>query len=355
MKKRREDERREEPPVERRADQPEHPLLGMQRQAGNRSVTSAVQRTLEVTGSDRDVSSMLGMLRKPSGLDLTHHKKTHQVSIDGKKDQPPSPALAAKLTEVIDDPARVAQINLGRKQEGVSFGAFPTDEDKPVQELRIDHFEAIEKGIPGAGTAHLVHEITESYAATEKKIHDGGWQFAHETVHPGAEAESNQVLDELQSGRGAKRSGQRETQYTFTSGEGAKLRITRVEARENQYHLWDSAPGGGITNARTAPIVTLAEFSIELSSLWKALPTTAAPIVAQIASLLTVNPSASVTLQGFSKSGQQTTADAWYDAIQADVADVVGDSILGSAQRYFFAPVATGENHVVITVNRPGP
>ena len=356
MKRRHEDGIREDPPpVNARIAQPEHQLVGLQRAAGNRSVTGALQRTLEVTGSDPDVSSMLRMLRKPSGLDLQHHKKTHQVTIDGRKDGPPSPELAAKLTEVVGDPARTASIDLGRKKEGVGFGEFPQDEANPVQELRIDQIEVMEKGIPGSGTAHLIHEITENFAATDQKVHDAGWQFAHATVHPGAEAESNQVLDELQLSHGDKQSGRRQTQYSFTSGEGAKQRITWVEARENQYHLWDVAPGGTITHARTAPIVRLAEFTIDLSALWPVLPTTAAPVVAQVAALLRAHPSASVTLSGFVKSGQQATAHAWYTAIQTDVAAVVGDTILATDQRYAYEPATVGPNHVVITVNRPGP
>ncbi|SDO86676.1 hypothetical protein SAMN04515671_2169 [Nakamurella panacisegetis] len=355
MKRRHEHDERDTPPTPARADPPEHPLIGLQRQAGNQSVTAAIQRTLEVTGSDRDVASMLGMLRRPSGLDLVHHRKTHQVTIEGRKDKPPSPALAAKLTEVIEDPARVAKVNLGRKQEGVGFGEFPTDEQNPVQELRIDHFEALEKGVPGAGTATLAHEITENYAATDQEVHDAGWEFAHSRVHPGAEAEANQVLEELQLSRGDKPSGRRQTQYTFTSGKGPTERTTWAEARENQYHLWDVGPGGTITHARTAPIVRLAEFSLELSALWKVLPTTAAPVVARIAELITANPSASVTLRGYTRTGQQATADEWYWAVQSEVAEIVGDSILASAQRYAFEPVLAGDNHVVITVNRPGP
>jgi hypothetical protein len=327
----------------------------MQRLVGNKAVTGVIQRSLLVTGSPGDVSSMLRLLMKPSGLVLGWDAKTHAVTITGRNGKPASPELARKLMEVIQDKSRVARINLGRKQAGVGFGEFPTDESNPVQELRIDHFEALNKGIPGAGTATLIHEITENFAATDPKVHENAWSQAHQTVHPQAEAEANLVLSELQAASGAKHSGQRLTQYTFSSGQGQQNTITWVEARENEYFLWDTGPGGRIQNARTAPLVPLGSMTVEMSRLWNGVPSTAAPVIAQIAALLKAHPSASVVLQGFTRRGPATNLDDWYWSIQKEVAAIVGDSLLSTDQRYAFRPPMPGDNRVDITINRPGP
>ena len=340
-------------PTARRPDEPEHEVHRLQQLAGNQAVSAAVQRSLEVTGSATDVASMLRMLRKPSRLDLDHDRKSHRVSITGKKPDPPSPELAAKLTEVVDEPARTAKINLGRKQQGVGFGAFPHQEDKPIQELRIDHFEALEKGVPGAGTATLIHEITENFAATDPAVHETRWEMAHDLVHEGAEQEANLVLDQLQGASGAKKSGRRQAQYTFVTGKGARRRTTWAEARENQYHLWDAAPGGGIANARTAGIVQLADLSIEFSTLWEGLPSTAQPVIAQIADLMAKHPSATVVLQGFASARKAAKVQDWYWAIHGAVRTLMGNPELSTEQRYAFEPARTGDSRVQITVNRP--
>lgn len=339
-------------------------VLQMQRLAGNRAVESvvrgpslALQRQLQVTGSPADVGTMLSILNRSSGLGLTHNRKTTQVTATGKPKKPKSPELARKLTEVIADPKRKAQINLGKTKLGVSFGAFPQSEDRPIQELRIDHFAALEKALPGEGAVILIHEITENFQASDPKLIGNDWRLMHELAHPAAAAEASLVLKELQNANGVMPSGDRLNDYVFVHGKGARQRFTQVQAHENDYLLYDSDPRsttGAIINVRRAAKLNFGSFTVSgLKAGSDVIPTAANADLAKVTKKLTDFPSASVVLRGFPDKKSATSVTNWYVAIHKLITSSISDVILATDQRFEYAAAGSGTNTVEVVVNRP--
>ena len=96
-------------------------------QQSSRCISPMIQRSLIVHGNKKDIKAFLGLLEPASGLSLKYDPDTKKVSVTGSRGKPPqSPELASQLQTIIQDPQQDAELNLGRKKEGVRFGAFPT-------------------------------------------------------------------------------------------------------------------------------------------------------------------------------------------------------------------------------------
>jgi hypothetical protein len=316
-----------------------------------------VQRRLRATGSAKDIGEMLGMLGPASGLTLKHNARSKVVSGTASKKKPVSPELAGRLQTVIDDKKRDAHVSLGRTQKGIAFGAFPSDVANKPQELRIDHFTAIEKGSPGTGVVKLAHEIIENYEGHGPAGDDP--RFAYSLSHEVALKVEDTILAELQQASGQKLSGARGNTYKFLTGTGKAQKHQWAEAYENDYLLWDEPVGkpGTFTNARRVGKVHVRTFTVTGFSDTVHLPKGVDKTLTVVADLLKKDRSASVVLAG-------TAADAkvagevpkWGLKLEDRIIELIGsgDELTRASGRFHKAPARTGgSNQVVITVNRP--
>ncbi len=364
-----------ETPPRRRAEQrAQHPLLTLQRQAGNAAVTGAVrrradgagaggvvQRELEMTGPGADVKAALALLRKASGLALTVGKK-HVVKVSGKAQPPKSAALAARLTAILDDTGRTAKVKFGNDPD-VSFGAFPTSADDPVQRLRIADFLALEKAVPGDGVAKLAHEIVENFEAQAQK--DLHWEVAFEVSHKAALQAENTVLAELQAAYGESPSGDRWNTYPVSlktpAPKGKKAggtRVMHIEVHANDYVVTEPGAGakGGpkITRVNPSSVGTWSVGGFGAKS--AALPKGAAATLAAVAKELDADPTASVFIRACSDKSAAAAAVRWADLVQEGITDrmTTSDVIVKSWRRFHLAdPIAGAKNAVQIIVRKP--
>lgn len=338
----------------------EHVVLQLQRLAGNRAVSSLVnvQRRLKVTGAAKDVGEMLGLLGPGSGLTLKHNAKSKIVSGTASKTKPVSPELAGQLQTVIDDKKRDAEVNLGRKKKGITFGAFPDDVvNKPVQELRIDHFTAVEKGAPGSGVVKLAHEIIENYEAHGPARDDP--RFAFTSSHEVALKVEDKILAELQSAGGQKLSGARRNTYKFVTGTGKDRKYQWVEAYENDYLVWEEVMNdkAAFSNARRVGKVHVRSFTVKGFSSTVHLPKDIDSTLQALADLLKKDSSASVVFLGTATDAKVAReVPKWGLKLEDRIIELIGagDELTAASGRFHKAPASVGgSNQVVITVNRP--
>ena len=353
-------------------------MLALQRQAGNAAVaevlqrraatvpaTGAVQRQLQMTGSSADVKAALALLRKASGLALSLNKKKLVVA-SGKAQPPKSAALAARLTAILDDTGRTAQIRFGNDPD-VSFGAFPASPDDPVQRLNIADFLALEKAVPGDGVAKLIHEIVENFEAQAHR--DLHWAVAFDVTHKvGLEAE-NTILAELQAAYGEAPSGDRWNTYPVsvktpaapaTKGKKAtagRTRVMHIEVHANDYVVTEPGAGrkGGpkITRVAAAPVGSWAVGGFGAKS--TAPPKGGAPTLAAVAKALDADPTASVWIRACSDKAAAAAAVRWAKLVQDGITGrMTGDVIVKSWRRFHHAePIRGAKNAVEIVVRRP--
>ena len=111
-----------------------------------------IQRRLLVRGQPTPLHlrALFDLLESPSGLTLRYDPKSEEVSISAARAKPPSPALALRLEQIIDDPKQHAELRLGGPQQGVLFGKFP-DPGSLIQEIDIEDLTRLEAGAPGNG------------------------------------------------------------------------------------------------------------------------------------------------------------------------------------------------------------
>lgn len=321
------------------------------------SVEPMIQRRLLVTADKKaDIKAMFDLLEPASGFRLKHDAKTNEVSVTASVLKPPSFVLADRLATIMDDPKQDAEIHLGRKQEGVHVGAFPSDLSKPVQEIRIDHILALEKGAPGSGVAKLAHEIVENYEGHALK--DYNWNVAFDASHKKAVETEDLIESELGH------PGSRRNTFSVVTdpGKGKPSFLRGIEDREKYFLVWDESfdRKGAISNVRRVPRVKVSTYKIEgFTAGSNTLPKAGAATITALAADLKTNPTASALVEGFAAAG--TTADKnvrlameWADIVQNQVIEKVADKINTSWRRFHLVgSAAKSGNFVVITVERP--
>ncbi|MCC4769555.1 DUF4157 domain-containing protein [Methanosarcina sp. DH2] len=320
-------------------------------------VDPMVQRRLLVSSDSKaDIKTMLKLLEPASGFSLKHDPKTKEVSVTASVLKPPSFVLASQLATIISDQKQDAEIHLGRKQKGVSVGAFPSDPDRAVQEIRIDHVLALEKGAPGSGVAKLAHEIVENYEAHALK--DFNWSVAFSESHKMALEVENLIESEL----GHPGSRRNTFSVLIDPGKG-KPRFSRgIEDREKYFLVWDESFDSKNTwsNARRVPRVKVSNYKINGFTLGSNnLPKGGDAIITSLAADLKKNPTASALVEGFASAGSTYAeniklAEEWARMVSDKVIDKVADKLNTNWRRFHVVGnVARTGNYAVITVERP--
>jgi hypothetical protein len=277
------------------------------------------------------------------------------VSITGLADKNPSFELATRLQKIIDDPKQDAEIHLGRKQAGVLFGAFPSDPAKLVQEIRIDHMLALEKGAPGSGVAKLAHEIIENYEA--HALTDYNWSVAFDASHDKAKRVEDLVEGELgHPGAG------RNMFAVYPKAVKGKDGFNRwIEDREQYFLVWEQdSKKGTLSNARRVPRVKVSTYTIDgFTAGSGTLPKEAEAAIAALTTDMKNNPTASALIKGFASIGDSPEdkvrlADEWTELVQDKVIELTGDVIITNWRRFHRMGIpALTRNSVVITLDRP--
>ena len=355
----------------------EHQLLRMQRLAGNRAVTSLltardgrsagplpVQRQLKVTGTGKDITSMLALLIAASGLKLVHNNKSGAVTVQGAAGPAKSADLASRLTTIIDDPKRLAEVALGPAGPGDSMGAFPSNLHKPEQRIFIEQILALEKGAPGAGVAKLAHEITENFNAhvllekDPKLVDKQNVNKEIEDSHDLGVAAEDSVLGELQDAAGVARSGRRLSEYIAILGTRPAQIKRNIQVHENDYLVWDQRfgdPRGRVISARRAPIKQVAQFQLAgFANPNKAVPEAAGPFLKRVADLLSADRTASVVIRSYAVPSAAKDAVFWAFRTGNAIRDNIPDVEAASESRLVDRPVESSDiNRVTVVVNRP--
>jgi hypothetical protein len=321
----------------------------------NRSSTDPlIRRRLIATGDKADVKAMLRLLESASGLILKQGAKG-VVSITGLADKNPSLELATRLQKIIDDPKQDAEIHLGRKQAGVLFGAFPSDPAKLVQEIRIDHMLALEKGEPGSGAAKLAHEIIENYEA--HALTDYNWSVAFEAAHQKAKRVEDLVEGEL----GHPGAGRNMFAVYPKPGKGKDDFNRWIEDREHYFLVWEQdSKKGTLSNARRVPRVNVSAYIIDgFTAGSGTLPKEAEATVVALATDMKNNPTASAFVKGFASIGGSSDdkarlADEWTELVQDKIIKLNGDVLVTNWRRFHRVGIPSlTRNSVVITLDRP--
>lgn len=324
-------------------------------QQNRNSTDSMIRRRLIATGDKADVKAMLTLLESASGLTLKHGAKG-VVSITGLADKNPSFELATRLQKIIDDPKQDAEIHLGRKQAAVLFGAFPSDSTKLVQEIRIDHMLALERGAPGSGVAKLAHEIIENYEA--HALTDYNWSVAFDASHDKAKRVEDLVEAEL----GHPGAGRNMFAVYPKPGKGKKNGFNRwIEDREHYFLVWDQdRKKGTLSNARRVPRVNISTYTIDgFTAGSSILPKDAEAAIAALATDMKNIPMASALMKGFASVGgsggdKVRLAEEWTEMVQDKVIELTGDVLVTNWRRFHRVGIpALTRNAVVITLDRP--
>ena len=318
----------------------------------NKIMAPLIQRRLLVTGKSKDTKAFVELLEPASGLTLEHNPKTKEVSITASVLKPQSAVLAGQLATIISDPKQDAEIHLGHKQAGVQFGAFPSDAENIVQEVRIDQIIALEKGVPGAGVSTLAHEIVENYEAHALK--DYNWSIAFDEAHGKAEKIEDLVAGEL-IGPGSSRNF-----FPTLVKNGKEQTVMSIDDRAQYFIVWEEGEKGGVVNARKVPRVrvskqTISGFSKDTSSL----PQGAAMTIKAVSDDLKKNSTASVLVEGFASIAATSKendklATEWAEMVKDLIIFLSDDLMVANWRKFHIVGSANkARNEVRITVDRP--
>jgi hypothetical protein len=272
-----------------------------------------IQRKLLVDGKPKDVKAILDLLEPASGFTLKHDPKTREVSIVASRIRPPSFVLAGRLATIIDNPSQDAEIELGRRQPGVGFGAFPFS-GPLVQTIDIDDMERLEARAPGSGVAFLIHEIVENYTAHEPSMQQYNRGVVFSTLHEEALEAERAVAEELVGLAG----GRVADALSMTSS-GIVRRVDDYES----YFLVTDHRLDVLIEARRVDRVNVSQYTIgDFKAGSVALPSAARSTIAAVVDDLVANPLATVLI----KSGDVAPA------LAKQRADEVQDAILAAGR-----------------------
>jgi hypothetical protein len=291
-----------------------HELTHVAQQSGTEPSNLGIQCKLLVTGKKTDIKAFIDLLEPASGFTLKHDPKTHEVSIAASRLKPPSYVLASRLATIIDDPKQDAELDLGRRQPGVGFGAFPFDEGPLIQRIDIDDVERLEARAPGNGVAFLIHEIVENYAAHDPKMLEFRRSVVFSALHREALEAERLVAEELVGIRGGR------VADSVTTARSGVIRM--VDDYEN-YFLVIEHKGGVLFAARRVSRVNVSKYAIGGFSRGSiAVPTAARPKITSVVDDLVANPTATVLI----KSGDVDPA------VAQQRAEEVRDAILAAGK-----------------------
>jgi len=343
---------------------------GLRPISGNRP-SSVVQRRLVMFGTLTDVNAMLGMLAPPAGLTLNLNVANNQVQIAAVLPAaPPSPALRAQLTTIINHATQHAEVIVARGQPQVQVGAFPQPSDLTVtrvQQIDIDDILAIERDAAGNGVAKAMHEIQENFFAHASVPVAGTDLFA--AAHQDAIRAESAVAAELVG------PGRRVAAVAVAAG--AETR--NIQDFENYYLVYRTRPNAAtqdvrVTNARRRAKDVVSTRTIDnfpTSGLFsplagRAVPAAGGAIVAAAAADVAAEPTATVRIEGFADDnelgGDLISGLRATDVQALLVAAGVAQGRIhfeGRGRTNFAVPNTSAANRalnrrVVITVTRPG-
>lgn len=327
-----------------------------------------VQARLLASGDQADIDRFIALAEPAMGEDLEWDPATNEISAVASLASPAtSPAFAAAMHRIIDDPAQNAEAHFGEAQPRVAVGAFPQPDDLtgPTEQLiDIDDVENIEAGAPGNGLGKLAHELTENYTAHAAVPVAGVSQFpvAHEA---GVSAESDVAEDTVGPGR---RVADVDTPVVGNT-------FTRIQDFENYYLVFDltrdpATNDFSVSNARQAPRVNIDTLTIDNFATGSAvLPAGGAAQTAAAVAHVAANDSATLRIEGYTDSVGSTVsniilganrAGAVQAALEAAGVDAGRIHAVGMGEAQFVAPNDTDANRalnrrVVIIIDHPGP
>jgi hypothetical protein len=332
-----------------------------------------IQRHLIVHGDKKDIKAFLGLLEPASGLSLKHDPGKNKVSVSRAGGKPPSPELASELQTIMEDPQQDAELNLGRQQEGVRFGAFPhsLDEKKNImQEIRIDQILALEKGAPGSGVVVLAHEIIENYHAhnpetieTYRAAHS---DYGREQIREGAFLEShgkaiekeNLIAGELGHPK------TRRNDFELLMGREPHKFIRGIRDEGLYFLVWDRTfddPGNIVSHVRRVPRIRVSRYTIEgftaITAYSAGLSEAGLKQLDSAAADLVQNPTASALVECLLSVWDSPRADLdlpkqWAETVQSKLEEKVDRPATG-ARSDVLSSFTQGRSRVVITIDRP--
>jgi outer membrane protein OmpA-like peptidoglycan-associated protein len=310
-----------------------------------------IQRRLLARGTKKDIDAFIGLLEPASGLTLKHDPKTKEISVTASVLKPQSAVLAGRLVTIISDPKQDAEVHLGRKQEGIQFGAFPASAEKIVQEIRIDQLLALEKGVPGAGVATLAHELVENYEA--HALTDYNWGVAFGTAHKEAGAVEDLIAGELIG------PGEGRNVFPAEVKKGKGQIVMQIDDRAKYFIVWEQGNKGKVVNARKVERVNISKHTISGFSKKDGLPAGAAATIKAVADDMKKNPTASVFIEGF--AGIEKTSDKnvrlaeeWSEKVRDEIIAQVKNIMLANWRKFDLVGNASrSRNEVKIRVDRP--
>lgn len=338
--------------------------VAQQRQLGR----TLIQPRLIATGSDADIKRFFAIAQPAMGEKLTRDPATNQVATAGAlPGKPGSPAFAAAMHKIIDDPATSAEAQFGADLPDVSIGAYPSPADftgSKAQRIDMDDIEAMQKGVPGSGVALLAHELTENHQAH-------GWPVKKdvsrlEQAHYfGSIAESDVAEEMIGPGRRVASAS------TGTPSAGGTS-ITDFEKYYIVFTRTKNAKTGGVTvsKARKVGRETLMTKSLErFAEGSQTMPASAAAEIAAIAAKAAAEPTATIRIEGFGDDSSVAFLQLILSQFRADeiktrliAAGVVSERLhaIGLSQSRLVVPNTTPDNkarnrRVEITVDRPKP
>jgi hypothetical protein len=265
-----------------------HELTHVVQQAKAQPSSLGIQRRLRVTGKRTDIKAFIDLLEPASGFTLKYDLKTNEVSIVASRLKPPSFVLASRLATIMDDPHQDAELNLGRRQPAVGFGAFPFS-GPLIQEIDIDDFQRLEAKAPGSGIALLIHEIVENYHAHGPGLRDFDRHVVFGESHKEALEAERMVAEEL-VGRPGGRVGR------AVAAIGSDV-VRNVDDYENYFLVVDYRRGI-LTAARQVPRVNVSKYTIGgFAAGSVVMPAAAQPTISAVVDDLVANPTATVLIE----------------------------------------------------------
>jgi len=342
-------------------------------QQSSGGISPMIQRHLIVHGDKKDIKAFLGLLEPASGLSLKHDPKTNKVSVSGPGGKPQSPELASELQNSMEDPQQDAELNLGRRQEGVRFGEFPhsLDEKKDiVQEIRIDQILALEKGAPGSGVVILAHEIIENYHGHNPETIEGYrvqhtdygrekiWESAFLESHGKAIEKENMIAGELGHPK------TRRNDFELLMGREPHRFIRGIRDEGLYFLVWDRTfddPGGIVSHVRRVPRIRVSTYTIEgftaVTADSASLSEAGLKQLDSAAADLVQNPTASALVECLLSVWDSPRADLdlpkqWAETVQSKLEEKVDRPATGGRSDVL-SSFTQGRSRVVITIDRP--
>jgi outer membrane protein OmpA-like peptidoglycan-associated protein/HAMP domain-containing protein len=327
-----------------------------------------MQPRLIASGSADDIERFITLAEAAMGEDLQHDPATGEITAVATLPNPPtSPAFAAAMHRIIDDPAQDAEAHFGTAQPRVAVGAFPQPSDltgSREQHIDIDDVEAIEAGAPGNGLGKLAHELTENYTA-HAAVPAAGVDLFAAAHQAGLSAESDVAEDTVGPGRRVADVDTPAVGNTFT----------RVQDFENYYLVFDltrdpATNDFSVTNARQAArdniSITVIDHFVTGSA---AIPPGNAARIAAAAADVAANPASTVRIEGFTDTVGTAVVNVILSNLRAEAgeaalraAGVAGGRMhaVGEGQSSPVAPNTSEANRarnrrIVITVDQPAP